>query len=271
MKNSSLYWPVLYLIPIFFLSTAMYWPDCDQKLSAEDIDFFHTKAAKYLNSLKQRDDQHQIRNGDLGKALIAMRQYQALVKETQGQAKPRLVALKAHNDSKTSLALEDYIQQYRKVMETEAIIQRQRQHFPELFNRLDTLRNRDGATLRIYIFSHEQLPTSHLTNDFNALSIMAKVNGSFTSDTPLLRQLLPNLKKCNNAIAVHIVFNQPGKTLSHEFGHILYLYHNWEKYQDFIREKGEKYKFGGHSPDDPNGLAADMAEQGQIPETIPRQ
>ena len=271
MKNSSLYWPVFYLIPIFFISTAMYWPDCDKKLSEEDVDLFHAKTAKYLKALKQRDHQHQIRNGDLGKALLAMRHYQALAKETQNQAKPRLVALKEHTDSKTRLALEDYKQQFRKVLETEAIIQRQKQHFPQLFNRLDTLQNPDGAALRIYIFSHEQLSTPNISNEYNALSIMAKANGYFTSDTPSLRQLLPNLKKCNNAIAVHIVFNQPGKTLSHEFGHILYLYHNWEKYQEFIKEKGEKYKFGGHSPDDPNGLAADMAELGQMPDTAPGQ
>lgn len=269
MKNRSLYWPVLYLIPIFFLSTAMYWPDCDEKLSEEDIDLFHAKTAKYLKALKQRDNQNQIRNGDLGKALIAMRNYQTLAKEQQKQAaKSLLVALKGNDATdKISLALEDYKLQFRKVLETEAIIQRQKAHFPILFDRLNALQNTNGQALRIYIFSHKQLPVASWGNHYNALTVMAKANGYFTSDTPSLRQLLPKLKKCNNAIAVHIVFNQPGKTLSHEFGHILYLYHNWEKYQEFIKVKGEKYKFGGHSPDDPNGLAADTAEQGQMPDT----
>lgn len=54
--------------------------------------------------------------------------------------------------------------------------------------------------------------------------------------------------------------------LSHEFGHILYLYHHWENYQKYIEDKGENYKFGGHSAGDPNGKAADLAENGKMPD-----
>ena len=47
--------------------------------------------------------------------------------------------------------------------------------------------------------------------------------------------------------------------------YLYYLYHHWDQYMDFIKEKGSGYVLGGHGTGDPSGEAAVLAELGEMP------
>ena len=172
------------------------------------------QSAQLLQELKKRDEKAGVRNGDLGKALIAYRSCKYLI-ETRSEKKkgPTRIDLKEKqnlSEPDFQSAILDLKAQMIKVLETEKIIERQKIHFPELFQKISELKNTNGRPLWIYIFSHVQLPKlAGEASGFNALTVMARAEGRFTSDTPSLRKLFPDLKKCNNGISVHIVVNHP--------------------------------------------------------------
>ncbi len=67
------------------------------------------------------------------------------------------------------------------------------------------------------------------------------------------------------ALAVFVEVGSPGAILSHEYGHLYYLYHHWETYTEYMEKMGKHYQVGGHGKGDASGIAAELAEAGKMP------
>ena len=142
----------------------------------------------------------------------------------------------------------------------------QEEHFPDLALSMNNLENLDGTPLVVTIYSNQYLSIPERKNATIAgLSIISKCQDIFTSGSPAVRDAYPGLRGSNKGLTVHLRLFEDGITLSHELGHLYYLYHKWEEYVQYIRIKGKDYEPGGHGPDDPSGLAARMTEEGIMP------
>jgi len=149
---------------------------------------------------------------------------------------------------------------------TEISLILQQEHFPELAQSMDSLKNLDGTPLEVAIYSNRKLVIPKRKNAIIAgLSIISKCQDVFTSGSPAVRDAFPGLRGSNKGLTVHLRLFENGVTLSHELGHLYYLYHKWEEYVGYIERKGKDYEAGGHGPDDPSGLAARMTEEGKMP------
>ncbi len=149
---------------------------------------------------------------------------------------------------------------------TEVAMILQEEHFPELTASMNKLQNLDKSPLEVTIYSNRILAIPEKKNATIAgLSIISKCEDIFTSGSPAVRNAYPGLRGSNKGLAVHLRLFEDGVTLSHELGHLYYLYYKWEEYVSYIRRKGKDYEPGGHGPDDPSGLAARMTENGQMP------
>lgn len=149
---------------------------------------------------------------------------------------------------------------------TEISLILQKEHFPELAQSMNELENLDGTPLEVAIYSNRLLAIpSRKDATIAGLSIISKCEDVFTSGSPAVRDAFPGLRGSNKGLTVHLRLFENGVTLSHELGHLYYLYHKWEEYVLYIRRKGKDYETGGHGPDDPSGLAARMTEEGKMP------
>lgn len=149
---------------------------------------------------------------------------------------------------------------------TEISLILQKEHFPELAQSMNELENLDGTPLEVTIYSNRYLVIPERKNAAIAgLSIISKCENVFTSGSPAVRDAYPGLRGSNKGLTVHLRLFEDGVTLSHELGHLYYLYHKWEEYVIYIQKKGKDYETGGHGPDDPSGLAARMTEEGKMP------
>ncbi|MFK7980529.1 MAG: hypothetical protein AB8G86_11135 [Saprospiraceae bacterium] len=149
---------------------------------------------------------------------------------------------------------------------TEISLILQEEHFPELAQSMNNLENLDGTPLEVAIYSNRLLVIPTRKNATIAgLSIISKCEDVFTSGSPAVRDAFPGLRGSNKGLTVHLRLFENGVTLSHELGHLYYLYHKWEEYVVYIQRKGKDYETGGHGPDDPSGLAARMTEEGKMP------
>ncbi len=149
---------------------------------------------------------------------------------------------------------------------TEISLILQEEHFPELTQSMNQLENLDGTPLEVAIYSNRFLDIPNRKNAVIAgLSIISKCQDVFTSGSPAVRDAFPGLRGSNKGLTVHLRLFENGITLSHELGHLYYLYHKWEEYVVYIRRKGKNYEEGGHGHDDPSGLAAKMTEEGKMP------
>ncbi len=149
---------------------------------------------------------------------------------------------------------------------TEVAMILQEEHFAELTASMNELENLDGSPLEVTIFSNRFLDVPNKENAVIAgLSIISKCEDIFTSGSPAVRNAYPGLRGTNKGLTVHLKLFEDGITLSHELGHLYYLYYKWEEYVNYIQEKGKDYEPGGHGPDDPSGLAAHMTENGKMP------
>ncbi len=149
---------------------------------------------------------------------------------------------------------------------TEISLILQKEHFPELAESMNGLTNLDGTPLEVAIYSNRYLSIPERKNATIAgLSIISKCQNVFTSGSPAVRDAYPGLRGSNKGLTVHLRLFEDGVTLSHELGHLYYLYHKWEEYVSYIQRKGKDYETGGHGPDDPSGLAARMTEEGKMP------
>jgi len=149
---------------------------------------------------------------------------------------------------------------------TEIAMILQEEHFPDLANHMNGLENLDGTPLIVSIYSNRYLNITQRKNaNIAGLSIISKCEDVFTSGSPAVREAFPGLRGSNKGLTVHLRLFEDGVTLSHELGHLYYLYHKWEEYVQYIQIKGKDYEPGGHGPDDPSGLAARMTEEGKMP------
>lgn len=149
---------------------------------------------------------------------------------------------------------------------TEVAMILQEEHFPELTISMNELENLDGSPLEVTIYSNRVLEIPERKNTTIAgLSIISKCEDIFTSGSPAVRSAFPGLRGSNKGLTVHLRLFEDGVTLSHELGHLYYLYYKWEEYVKYIHFKGKDYEPGGHGPDDPSGLAARMTENGEMP------
>ena len=149
---------------------------------------------------------------------------------------------------------------------TEISLILQRKHFPILAHSMNELANLDGSPLEVAIYSNRYLSIPNRKNAVIAgLSIISKCENVFTSGSPAVRDAFPGLRGSNKGLTVHLRLFENGVTLSHELGHLYYLYHKWEEYIGYIERKGKNYETGGHGPGDPSGIAARMTEEGKMP------
>ena len=149
---------------------------------------------------------------------------------------------------------------------TEISLILQEKHFPILAQSMNGLANLDGTPLEVAIYSNRYLTIPERKNaKIAGLSIISKCEDIFTSGSPAVRDAFPGLRGSNKGLTVHLRLFEDGVTLSHELGHLYYLYHKWEEYIAYIQTKGKDYETGGHGPGDPSGLAARMTEEGKMP------
>jgi len=142
----------------------------------------------------------------------------------------------------------------------------QEEHFPELTASMNELKNLDDSPLEVMVYSNRNLTIPEKKNTAIAgLSIISKCEDIFTSGSPAVRSAFPGLRGSNKGLTVHLSLFEDGATLSHELGHLYYLYYKWEEYVNYIHQKGKDYEPGGHGPGDPSGLAARMTENGKMP------
>lgn len=142
----------------------------------------------------------------------------------------------------------------------------QEEHLPVLTYSMNQMENLDQSPLEVMIYSNRVLGIPERKDTRIAgLSIISKCDNVFTSGSPAVRNAYPGLRGSNKGLTVHLRLFEDGVTLSHELGHLYYLYHKWEEYVEYIRRKGKNYEPGGHGPDDPSGLAARMTEEGKMP------
>lgn len=155
----------------------------------------------------------------------------------------------------------------RVAYNTEVILISQYLHNYCLFEAVNALANLDGSPLPIYVHSKNQLfqhqpQLSHL----NGIVVVGRQNGLFSSDTPSIREDYPGLVGKVGALTVFVEAGAPASILSHEYGHLYYLYHHWDSYTTYMKSMGHRYQIGGHGASDLSGKAAELAEQGKMPE-----
>lgn len=150
--------------------------------------------------------------------------------------------------------------------QTERLIWAQYRHNPALYQAINSLINLNGEPLPVYVQTrhslfHEDPALLHL----KGMLVVSLKEGIFSSNTPFIRKYHPSFVGRSGAIAVFLDSEADGATLSHEFGHLYYLYHHWESYMKFIAKQGEHYQIGGHGVGDCSGKAANLAEAGKMP------
>lgn len=247
---------------------------------------------RFIQSLQQRNTKFQIRNGEL-EALEAnfalyletLNDFLCLVDEMGGdpmlskqqfnqqleQKAKQAVARKswATFKQKRKLVWKSFRQfraQLKMTYETEKALINQYLYHQHLFDSLNGLWNTNNERLAIYVYTQQKLFHGNWAlGDLAGLVVITKENGLFSSDTPTIRRDYPSFTGKKNHLAVFLREGANGATVSHEFGHLYYLYHHWDQYMDFIKKKGKCYVIGGHGIGDPSGEAAILAELGKMP------
>ncbi|NND07745.1 MAG: hypothetical protein HKN87_15315 [Saprospiraceae bacterium] len=254
-------------------SSSIYWTQ------PEDEEF------KFLSRIEDKNAKSMIRNGNFYHAMRAKENYisklesfknlcldlqvsmnmrkrdfrQTLVRRSP---RNRQLILRKWSNKRSALrkAVRAFRKQLRSTLAAERAIRRQQNHFPELAERMNSLQNFDHSKLPIYIFFHYRVTIS--LEEKLGLSIISYYKGLFTTDSPAANHLYPDLPGMEKALTVHLTSFPSGKILSHEFGHLHYLYHHWFDYQRYIQLMGTAYQPGGHGANDPSGIAANHAEKG---------
>ena len=240
---------------------------------------------KFLNGIKEKNDTFMIKNGNLIDADIAMRRYSIMLdsfeqlcnvigvtKETRRQEFDRILRhvsprrrsrmwrtwIRKRNELRKAARVSR--RHLRLTLATELAILRQERHFPKLAACMNSLHNLDDSKLPVYVFFHPRI--SKTLGGKLGISIISLYDGVFTTASPITRFLYPDLPGVDRALTVHLTNYPSGRVLSHEFGHLNYLYHHWDEYQKYVQLMGCEYQPGGHGHNDPSGIAADLAERG---------
>lgn len=161
-------------------------------------------------------------------------------------------------------AYKEFRKQVELIFSTERVIWEQKKHFPELYQHMNSLNNLDGTPLPIYIISYPKVIAGR-GQQVAGLAMFGKYKGLLTSASPEQMESYPGLIGRKNALAVHLQKGVAGTVLSHEFGHLFYLYYHWYEYLNYIQSRPGDYRRGGHGITDPSGQAAEMAENGMLP------
>lgn len=246
---------------------------------------------RFIAALEKRNADFQIRNGDLEylkESHVTYRQtlsaFRALVdslglavdftKKEYIQHQGKVVSLaqkQQWQDLKEARSLlEKHFRVFRSALsmtyQTEMTLMKQYLHQPILFESLNNLRNLNNKPLPLYVFSKKRLSDKVMAaGELLGMVLVSKSDGIFSSDTPELRKAFPQFVGREGCLAVFLKEGVEGKVASHEFGHLYYLYHQWDAYINYITDKGKCYEIGGHGQGDPSGIAATMAENGEIP------
>lgn len=240
----------------------------------------------FIEELRQRAATSLIRNGDLDTLEITYRKYQdnltrlqlfskmheiPLEAERRGDCRSRERSHRNWNSFKKLrqqllASFEDFQGTLVNAYQTERLIRAQYQHNPGLYQAINKLINLNGEPLPVYVQTRNSLFHEHPgLQHLEGMLVVSLTEGAFSSDTPFIREHHPSFVGRSGALAVFLDSEAEGATLSHEFGHLYYLYHHWEPYMKFIAEQGEQYQIGGHGAGDCSGKAANLAEAGKMP------
>ncbi|HMQ62891.1 MAG TPA: hypothetical protein PKE06_19575 [Flavilitoribacter sp.] len=148
---------------------------------------------------------------------------------------------------------------------TELAIWQQQIHLPELHHAIGLFQNLDGSALPVYVITFPRINIDPV-NRIVGMAMFVQYNGLFTSVSPALERKYPQLPGREKALTVYLAMQADGKVLSHEFGHLYYLYHHWNDYTAYILARGSGYEYGSHEEGDPCGKAALLAESGVMPD-----
>lgn len=246
---------------------------------------------QFIQSLQQRNAKFQIRNGELETLeahyalyLEALNDFLCLVEVMGGD--PMLSKQKFFQqlERKTNLAGEiswsvfkqkrkrvwksfrQFRTQLKVAYDTEKALINQFLYHEHLFESINSFWNTNDERLATYVYTRKRLFHGNAAlGDLAGLVVITKENGLFSSDTPAIHRDFPSFVGRKNSLAVFLKEDANGATVSHEFGHLYYLYHHWDQYMDFIKKKGSLYVVGGHGIGDPSGEAAILAELGKMP------
>lgn len=241
----------------------------------------------FIEVLKERNQHFLVRNGD---AMALRSHYQSYLENlnrlkslTSGLGVPLTANRKVFSNEKGDQLCDwSLVKQMRRALwksfrklkrsmqaayETEVLLLSQYLHNHCLFEAVNTLTNLDGAPLPTYVYSKHRLfqdqpQLSHL----NGIVVLGCQNGLFSSDTPAIRRDYPDLIGKAGSLAVFVEAGAPAAILSHEYGHLYYLFHHWETYTAYMKSMGSRYQVGGHGIGDLSGEAAELAEAGKMPD-----
>lgn len=248
---------------------------------------------RFLREVRKRNSQNLIRNGNLDQAEAVSSQYRSLLKRfihlsdslnlpmdisrkeffkrwksatRKEKGKAKVWSFFFQRRLSLGRAFKLYKKQLELIVSTERVIQEQKRHLPELYCYMNDLENLDGRDLPIYVISYAKV-FSGRGRSVAGMALFATYKGLFTSASPNFVQSYPALVQKKNALSVHLRKGVSGAILSHELGHLYYLYHHWDEYLQYRETRHRDYRRGGHGLTDPSGQAAEMAERGIMPES----
>ncbi len=246
---------------------------------------------RFIQSLQQRNTKFQIRNGELetleanyalylealndflclvdvmgGDPMLSKQEFnQQLERKAQLAAANSWPAFK-HKRKRVWKFFRQFRVQLKLAYETEKALINQFLYHEHLFDSINGFWNTNDERLATYVYTRKRLFDGNAgLGDLAGLVVITKENGLFSSNTPAIRRDFPAFAGRKNSLAVFLKEGANGATVSHEFGHLFYLYHHWDQYMDFIKKKGSLYVVGGHGTGDPSGEAAILAELGKMP------
>ncbi|MEL6255502.1 MAG: hypothetical protein AAFR87_26085 [Bacteroidota bacterium] len=247
---------------------------------------------RFLQKIRMRNSANLIRNGNLDQAEEVSSQYQFLLKRfmhlsdsldlpmdisrkeffqkwksvpKKQKGKGKVWSFFFQRRLKLGRAFKLYKSQLELILSTERVIQEQKKHLPELYCYMNSLKNMDSTDLPVYVISYPKV-FSGTGRSVAGLALFATYQGLFTSASPDFLQSYPVLIGKKNALSVHLRKGVSGAILSHEFGHLYYLYHHWDEYLAYRESSPRYFRRGGHGLTDPSGQAAEKAERGIMPE-----
>lgn len=251
-----------------------------------------TTPLRFIKNLRQRNQHFQIRNGELELLSKSYARYQEKLTEfhslldsvggdpTQSWQQYKKRVYSYSNPKRTEVlwprfkekrkqcwkTFRQFRTQMKMAYETERALIRQYLYHAELFDSINHLSNTNGEPLVTYVFTRKKLFHGNpALGNLAGMVVMTKENGLFSSDTPSIRRDFPAFIGQKNNLAVFLNEGAGGATVSHEFGHLYYLYHHWDQYMTFIKSRRGLYVVGGHGKGDPSGEAAVLAELGKMP------
>ncbi|MDW3652163.1 MAG: hypothetical protein R8P61_34125 [Bacteroidia bacterium] len=247
---------------------------------------------RFLKKIRKRNAENLIRNGNLDQAEEISSQYQSLLKRfmhlsdsldlpmdisrkeffkrwnsvaKNQKGKGRVWTFFFQRRLSLGRAFKMYKKQLELILSTERVIREQKEHLPELYCYMNSLQNLDGTDLPVYVISYPKV-FSGRGRSVAGMALFATYKGLFTSASPNFVQSYPGLIQKKNALSIHLKKGVSGSILSHELGHLYYLYHNWDEYLHYRESRHRDYRKGGHGLTDPSGQAAEMAEKGIMPD-----